>query len=540
MPLNSFISRQTRKGDFMKKLRTVGVTIAMLVVTLAFLSCDLLTLFAAPHEHQWGSWTVTTSATCTTAGVETRVCLTDSSHIETRALAINPNAHNYGAWEVTITPTAITDGEETRTCIYNASHKETRPVSATGINVTGTWVYLPEPEIFLIFSSDMSVTQYEDGIATSSGNYTVSGNTITIIADGETYIGLINGNEMLINGMILTKDDNSGSSGDNSGSSGDNSGSSGDNSGSSFVAVTDIDVRPTIVAAGISIPLSTMVMPSNATNQTIIWTVKNAGTAGATITGTTLTTTAAGTAVITATIANGVAQGTPFSKDFTITSSGDGVPQFPILVYGVQAEALSSSSMRVTWNAADGAVSYKVYYIKGTDVSSPKILAGPATGTSYTLTGLAASTTYMCYVTGINSAGVEGGFSVSHSTRKTLWGGGSLTVTGYSQYTDRTIGIWVLTSNPSTFAEFDAEKYSSTVVTSGTLSTTDSRWDWKNLGVEEAPPDGTYTVVISTAGANFAQAEIYKFTNVTITGGSGTVPFNMVAGCIVGTNGRLK
>ncbi len=37
--------------------------------------------------HSWGAWTVTTPATCTAAGVETRVCLNDASHKETRAIA---------------------------------------------------------------------------------------------------------------------------------------------------------------------------------------------------------------------------------------------------------------------------------------------------------------------------------------------------------------------------------------------------------------------------------------------------------------------
>jgi len=39
------------------------------------------------HVHTWGDWTVTTAATCSAAGVETRTCTQDASHKETRAVA---------------------------------------------------------------------------------------------------------------------------------------------------------------------------------------------------------------------------------------------------------------------------------------------------------------------------------------------------------------------------------------------------------------------------------------------------------------------
>jgi len=60
--------------------------------------------------------------------------------------------------------------------------------------------------------------------------------------------------------------------------------------------------------------------------------------------------------------------------------------------------------------------------------------------------------------------------------------------------------------------------------------------DW--LGGDRAPSDGTYTIVVEYGP--MASPSAYKFTNVTITGGSGTIPFNMVVGSAVGTNGRLK
>ena len=40
----------------------------------------------APHEHRWGSWTVSEKATVDSDGVEKRVCLDDPEHFETRAI----------------------------------------------------------------------------------------------------------------------------------------------------------------------------------------------------------------------------------------------------------------------------------------------------------------------------------------------------------------------------------------------------------------------------------------------------------------------
>ncbi|MCL2068032.1 MAG: SUMF1/EgtB/PvdO family nonheme iron enzyme [Treponema sp.] len=89
-----------------------------------------------------------------------------------------------------------------------------------------------------------------------------------------------------------------------------------------FVAVSDITGLPSAGKAG-NLTLSGTVNPADATNKTIIWSVKSAGTTGATIEGSTLTTTAAGDAGITATIVNGLTMTSNFTKDFTITISID-------------------------------------------------------------------------------------------------------------------------------------------------------------------------------------------------------------------------
>jgi len=87
-----------------------------------------------------------------------------------------------------------------------------------------------------------------------------------------------------------------------------------------FVAVNGITGVPTTAFVG-TFDLSGTVTPSNATNKTIAWSIKLSGTTGATISGNTLTTTTAGTVTITGTIANGIALGTPYTQDFSITIS---------------------------------------------------------------------------------------------------------------------------------------------------------------------------------------------------------------------------
>ena len=87
-----------------------------------------------------------------------------------------------------------------------------------------------------------------------------------------------------------------------------------------FIPVTDIEkTSATTVQVGTTLQLAADVLPTDATNSTIVWSVHNAGTTGATIDGNTLTTTAAGTVVVRATITDGTAVGENFTKDFTIT-----------------------------------------------------------------------------------------------------------------------------------------------------------------------------------------------------------------------------
>jgi hypothetical protein len=217
-----------------------------------------------------------------------------------------------------------------------------------------------------------------------------------------------------------------------------------------------------------------------------------------------------------------------------------GGTQVPGYVQGLEVTAQSSSSIKITWTVLSGATGYELYCEKNGDGSSPSAVAtrigGTITATSYTHTGLPASTSYRYWIRGVNSAG-SGGYNARNA--KTDWGGGSLTVTGYRQGVNSTIGIFVLTSNPSTFDDFNTAR-NSAVAQLVANPTSNDKYDWE--GGYSAPPDGTYTIVISTGGIGFSlsSTQVYKFTNITISGGSATVPFNTVLGAIVGTNGRLK
>ncbi|MCL2032967.1 MAG: hypothetical protein FWG96_06865 [Methanomassiliicoccaceae archaeon] len=106
-----------------------------------------------------------------------------------------------------------------------------------------------------------------------------------------------------------------------------------------LIPVTDIIEVPSAAAAGIPLTLTGAAVPSNATHKDIVWTIKSAGTTGAAISGNILSATAGGTVTVTATIANGVAVGTPYTKDFTITVAAPVIPVMDIA--GVPATAVA-------------------------------------------------------------------------------------------------------------------------------------------------------------------------------------------------------
>ena len=84
------------------------------------------------HAHAFGDWTVTTPATCTADGVETRSCACG----ETETRTIPATGHTFGDWTVTTPATCTADGVETRSCACGET--ETRTIPATG-HTFGAW-----------------------------------------------------------------------------------------------------------------------------------------------------------------------------------------------------------------------------------------------------------------------------------------------------------------------------------------------------------------------------------------------------------------
>lgn len=103
----------------LKKFLALATVTAVCGCSAAFAACQ-----TAEHEHSWGEWQVTTPATCSQGGVETRVCADDPEHKETRAT--DPLGHDWGEWTLTTPASCESAAEQTRTCKHDSAHKETR------------------------------------------------------------------------------------------------------------------------------------------------------------------------------------------------------------------------------------------------------------------------------------------------------------------------------------------------------------------------------------------------------------------------------
>ena len=80
----------------------------------------------------------------------------------------------------------------------------------------------------------------------------------------------------------------------------------------------------------------------------------------------------------------------------------------PVAPTGLTAEVLSDTEVKLAWNAVEGATSYNVY--NGTE------LAGTATETTFTVTGLTAETEYTFTVTAVNEGGESAASNAATTT----------------------------------------------------------------------------------------------------------------------------
>ena len=137
---------------------------------------------------------------------------------------------------------------------------------------------------------------------------------------------------------------------------------------------------------------------------------------------TTSFTTGSSTTSVTVYVHGWYAQGTYHADDMSLTGpGGGGGTTAPAAPTGLAVTGVSSSSVSLSWTAPSGTVSGYYIYRNGTRVTS-------VTGTSATVTGLAASTTYTFTVSAFNSAGEgpkSGQVSATTSASSSDGGGGA-------------------------------------------------------------------------------------------------------------------
>jgi uncharacterized protein YuzE len=108
------------------------------------------------------------------------------------------------------------------------------------------------------------------------------------------------------------------------------------------ISVTDLTGVQLTAAAKKPLTLTGTVVPSDATYKTISWSLKSAGTTGATINGNVLSTTGTGTVVVTATIAEAGMFNKDFTRDFSIIV-GDTISTVNITATADSMSTVSSS-----------------------------------------------------------------------------------------------------------------------------------------------------------------------------------------------------
>jgi hypothetical protein len=218
-----------------------------------------------------------------------------------------------------------------------------------------------------------------------------------------------------------------------------------------FVPIMGITGVPTTATAGTDLTLSGTVTPDDATNQTIVWSVKTAGTSGATISGNTLSTTAAGTVTVTATITNGLTASSDYTQDFDIT-----VNATPVNAAAISPEAVyydlaapNNVSTNIDWNSAKTVVDL-VYGT--TSLTTPD---------AYVVTG-SALTIKSDYIDSLglsegDTAEFEISFDVGNSATFTVYIENNPTLSDNADLSDLIVGGSTVTGFDPSDEEYDVE-----------------------------------------------------------------------------------
>lgn len=113
-----------------RKLQKLAVFALMVAMMVTFASAALAT-----DTTNWGPWEVTTTATCTSAGVETRYDK-NSNDFETRAYG--PVEHQMTDWVVTTPATWDKPGEQTRRCLTCTTRNEKQVIPQV-VTIWSAW-----------------------------------------------------------------------------------------------------------------------------------------------------------------------------------------------------------------------------------------------------------------------------------------------------------------------------------------------------------------------------------------------------------------
>lgn len=137
-----------------------------------------------------------------------------------------------------------------------------------------------------------------------------------------------------------------------------------------------------------------------------------------------------------------------FADDFSVFGpdgggGGDPAPTVPATPAGLAVSSTTSSSVSLAWNTVSGATGYNVYQ-GGSKVQS-------VSGTSATVSGLSASTSYSFQVSATNSAGESAKSSAVTGTTTASGGGGGGTVPAHA-----VTGYWQNFNNGATVQKLSA------------------------------------------------------------------------------------
>ena len=288
-----------------------------------------------------------------------------------------------------------------------------------------------------------------------------------------------------------------------------------------FVAVTDITGVPATTTAGTPLTLSGTVAPANATNQTIVWSVRNAGATGATISGDTLSPTAAGTVVVRATITNGLTESTDYTQDFNIAVSAA-----PVTIYTINASAGSGGSISPSGAVSvtsGGSQTFTITPNSGYRINAVAVDGvGQGAISTYTFPNVTAN--HAITATFTYTSGGHGNGSGASS------GGGSTTSSTPAYNAEVSIGNGSIMTRPVTVDKNSG----SAVVDVGTGSNFTSGGQTTIIAVPSVPDVDTYILGIPVADLKTPdeQGKIAFQTN----NGSVTVPSDMLTG-VAGING---